>query len=184
MVPGAATTRSEYVSISGPGERARTKTQALFPRPRVARDHDRADASAWTKRAFDFSPFRLAGAHYVLENAVHDVFLEDAQIAVTDQVFLQRFQFEAALVGHVANPQRPEIGQASFGTYGGELGYINLYLVAGNLVRPGFDFGRFSGETSVSMFPSVTCALCHGPIVAIRAASWGHRAHVTLGNML
>ena len=58
----------------------------------------------------------FGGAHHVFEYAVDDVLLKDAQVAVLEEVFLQRLQFQAALVGHVADGQDAEVREAGLGT--------------------------------------------------------------------
>src|SRR5215813_1098178 len=65
--------------------------------------HRGSDAASGTKHATDHRRFGTRGADYVFEHAVHDVFLEDAQVAVVRQVFLERLQLQAELVGDVAD---------------------------------------------------------------------------------
>ena len=60
----------------------------LLLRPWPARFHKRTEAPARVELATDFAPHGFRRAHDVVENAVHDVFLEDAKIAVGVYVFL------------------------------------------------------------------------------------------------
>src|SRR5579863_3631237 len=67
------------------------------------------DAAPGAKLAVHHSPDRIARFHDVFQHLIDDIFLEDAEIAVTEQIFLQRLQFEAALAWHVADVQPAEI---------------------------------------------------------------------------
>src|ERR1017187_3518865 len=101
-----------------------------------------ADAAAGTKHSMHDCPNRVAGLDHVLKHLIDDIFLEDAEIAVTEEILLEGLQFEAALAGHVADCEGAEIGQAGLGTYGCKFGVVDLDFIAGKLVLPGFDGGK------------------------------------------
>jgi hypothetical protein len=72
-------------------------------RPRPARFHCGSYSAARAEDATDYRGLGPGGADYVFEHAVHDVFLEDAQVAIVREVFLYRLQFQAELIGNVAD---------------------------------------------------------------------------------
>ena len=53
----------------------------------------------------------LHGELFVLQDAVDDVLLKNPQVAISEQVFLQRLQLQAAAVGHVADGDHAEVRQ-------------------------------------------------------------------------
>src|SRR5580700_8465227 len=59
------------------------------------------DSAAGAEVADDFGPDRIAGFDDVVENLVDDVLLEDAEVAVGEEIFLEGLEFEAGLAGHV-----------------------------------------------------------------------------------
>jgi hypothetical protein len=71
---------------------------------------------------------------------VDDVFLKDAQVAIVQQIFLERFQLQAQLARHVTDFQHAKIRQAGFWADGGELRHVNQDFISGKLVGPGIDF--------------------------------------------
>src|SRR3569833_2024787 len=73
----------------------------------------RRDAAAGAELAAHHSPHGIAGFHHVFEDLVDDVFLEDAEVAVAEEVFLERFELEAAGARHVADGEVAEVRQAS-----------------------------------------------------------------------
>src|SRR5574340_791805 len=84
----------------------------------------------------------LARLHHVLKKAVHHVLVEDAEAAVSQRVHFERLQFQAKLIRHVVQRDRPEIRQAGLGAHGGELRNGDFDFVAGVLVRPRLDAGK------------------------------------------
>jgi len=50
-----------------------------------------ADAAAGVVFAFDYGPHWVAGFHHIFENLVDDVFLEDAQVAVAEEIGIGTF---------------------------------------------------------------------------------------------
>ena len=136
----------------------------------MTRDHDRPDTAARPEFALHFRPFRSSGPHYVFQYAVDDVLLEDPDIAIAGQIFLQRLQFQAILVGHVADPQDAEVGQTSLRAYGCEFWDVDHDFVVGELIRPGLDFGKSDIQTGLGMLRRVARAFCHAFIVAAGGA--------------
>ena len=65
-----------------------------------------------------------AGLHYghkVVEYPVGYIFIENAGIAELKKIIFERFEFNATVVGNIAEGDGPEIGQAGFWTYRCEL---------------------------------------------------------------
>src|SRR6202040_47741 len=109
----------------------------------VAGFDDGGDAAAGAEVADDDGPDWVAGFDDVVEDLVDDVFLEDARVAVGEEVLLEGLEFEAAAAGHVADGEAAKVGEAGLGADGGELGVVDEDLVGAELVRPGFDGGKF-----------------------------------------
>ena len=95
---------------------------------------------------------------------------------------------QAGLAGEAVDRLRPgvpgpqadgddaEVGQPGFWTHRRELGVLDHNFVAGKLVRPGFNFGKFRVQPGGGVFSSVTRWLRHGVIVAVptqAALGWG-----------
>ena len=55
---------------------------------------------------------RLAELHDVSKNSIHRVFIKDSQIPVRQRVHLERLQFQAMLVRHVAQRESSLIRQS------------------------------------------------------------------------
>src|SRR5208337_832783 len=146
---------------------ARLARSEFLLRPRPARLDGSADASARAEFAFHHGPHRVTGLHDVFEDLVDDVFLEDTQIAVAEQVLFERFQLQTALFGHVANSEHAKVGQTGFGADGSELGIVDLNLVAGRLVLPGLDGRKVEVEAGFSMLVGVAGSGGHGIILVL-----------------
>jgi hypothetical protein len=116
---------------------------------------DGGDASAGTEVSCNFGPDGIGGFDDVVENLVDDVFLEDAEIAVGEEVFLEGFELEALFAGHVADEEAAEVGKASLGADGGELGVVHEDFVGAELVPPGFDFGELDVEAGFGVVVGV-----------------------------
>ena len=128
-----------------------------------------ADSAARTEDALDHSPDRVGRLHDIFKDLVDDVFLEDAEVAIAEEILLERLELEAALAGHVADGQNAEVGQTGLGADAGQLGIVNFDLVARELVLPGFDGGKFEVKTSLSVVVRVTGICRHIPIVRMVA---------------
>src|SRR5271165_4238130 len=90
---GVSTTRSECASTSGHGGRVRTDARRLFFWSWITSNNQGTNAAARAEFAFHFGPLRFRGPDYVFEHAIDYVFLEDSEISVAGQVFLQRLKF-------------------------------------------------------------------------------------------
>src|SRR3954453_15990753 len=95
---------------------------------------DGLDAAPHRKISDDLHAARMDRADEVVEDLVGDVLVENAAVAEFDQVILQRLELDARRIGHVSNPDLPEIGQACFRTERCELRTIDGDLVVA--VRP------------------------------------------------
>src|SRR5262245_66653308 len=63
----------------------------------VVRGDGRLDAAARRELALDRHPLRLAGGDEIVEDLVGGALVEDAFVAVVEQVVLQRLQLDAAI---------------------------------------------------------------------------------------
>src|SRR5689334_2716379 len=72
---------------------------------------DRGAEAAPRREIADYGGGDRAGRlHHVPQHAVHYVLLKDAEVAIGQQIHFVRFELEAELIGHVAQPQPAEIG--------------------------------------------------------------------------
>src|SRR6476469_370178 len=117
------------------------------------------DPATGTKHTLHDCPRWFHGTHHVFQHLVYDVFLKDAQIAIVQQVFLKRLEFQAKLAGHVADFQNAEIGQASLGTDRGELRHVNENFVSGKLVGPGIDFRETMVQPGFCVIVGIACTM-------------------------
>src|SRR5690242_7687366 len=62
--------------------------QILFPRP--LRFHNRSDAATRPEVSPHCGPYGLGGADNIFQHPVDDVLLEDAEVTILEQIFLQR----------------------------------------------------------------------------------------------
>lgn len=62
----------------------------------------------------------VTGPHKIVQYLVHRVFVEDAHIAVKDNIFLEGFQFHAIPVWDIADGDGGEVGGPCFGANAGE----------------------------------------------------------------
>jgi len=127
---------------------------------------DGGDAAAGAEVAFDDGPDGVGGLDEVFEDLVDDVFLEDAEVAVAEEVFLEALELGAAVAGHIADGECAEVGEAGFGADGGEFGVVDEDFVAGKLVWPGFNGGEGEVESGRGVLVGVAFFSCHGIIVA------------------
>lgn len=144
------------------------RTGRLLLWPGKAGDNRGPDPTAWIEDAPHLGPHRLAGFRYVVQNAVDDVLLEDPEIAIRKKIFLERLQFEATLVRHVANPELAEIGQSGLRADRGELRHIDFDLIARKLVRPHFNIGEVGVQPRGSVFRGIGGFFRHSAILNAR----------------
>jgi hypothetical protein len=130
-----------------------------FSRP--ARFHRGSNSTTRTKDAFYNRRFRPRRAYHVLQHPVHDVFLEDAEIAIFLQIFFQRFQLQAQLIRDVAHLEHAEIRKPGLGTHRSEFRNIDDNFVIGELVGPGIDFGKAVVQPSFGVVFGVAGAIRH-----------------------
>jgi len=138
-------------------------------RPRPAGHDDRRNPPAGAEVALHFGPHRLGPLHYVFENTVDDVLLENSKIAVALQIFLQRFQLETVFVGSVGDGDAAEVGKSGFRADRGEFGIVDDDFVAGKLIRPGLNRGKIVVEPGFRMIGRVTWGLLSHPHIVTRA---------------
>ena len=99
-----------------------------------------ADAAARREGGDEFHVAGLENGDEVVEDAVSDVFVEDALVPKALQVRLETLELDALLSGRVGERQRAEIGLAGLGADGRELGADDFddIVAAGKLVVKGF----------------------------------------------
>src|SRR5271155_777543 len=119
------------------------------------------DAAAGAEIAFDYGPDGVAGFYDVFEYLVGDVFLEDAEVAVSEEIFLVGLEFEAQVAGHVAQRDDAEVGKAGLGADGGEFGIVDQDFIAGKLVFPGFDGWESEVESGFCVLVCVSFGKYH-----------------------
>ena len=106
----------------------------------------------------------LAGGDDVAQEAVDDVFLEDAKVAVGEHVHLEGFEFEAEFVGDVAYDDVAVVREPGARADGGELGQLNFDLVAGVLVFPAFNVRQHGVDTGAGVLVSISALLRFGHV--------------------
>src|SRR5438067_12633034 len=89
-------------STKGSSSLLRSSSFVLFT-SWISRLNHCADAAAGPEFAADNSPNRPRSSHHILKYAIDHVLLENSEVAVNEQILLQRFEFQADLVGHVAD---------------------------------------------------------------------------------
>ena len=140
-----------------------------FPilRPWPSRDHRSRDTTPGTKLTLHFRPHWFRPPHDILQYAVHNILLKNSEVAVTVEILLERFQFEAALLRHVTYRQKTEIRQPRLGANRGELGIVDQDFIPWELVRPGLDFRELCFEPRSGMFGCIARIRRHEIIVAV-----------------
>ena len=99
----------------------------------------------------DMGPDRVAGFDHVFEDLVDNVFLEDAKVAVREQVFLPGLELEAAFAGHITELNNTEIGQAGLRADGSKFGIVDQNFIGRELILPGFNGGEIEVEAGLGM---------------------------------
>src|SRR4051794_9026502 len=130
--------------------------QRLLLRTRPASFDDRTETAASVEFATYLTPYRLGGADYIFEHAIDDVLLEDAYVAISRHVFLERLQLKAIILRHVPDPDNTEVGEARFWANGSKFGNVDLNLVSRELVGPCFNFGQRGIEAGGCVLVGVT----------------------------
>ena len=102
------------ISLQSADKRRRRSLLRFFPRPTCF--NNGGDAAARTKLPTNCRPHRITGLHDILQHLVDDVFLEDSEVAVGEQIFLVRLQFEAFLARLISQENDAEIRQTGLWT--------------------------------------------------------------------
>ena len=102
------------------------------------------NASARVKQSAHFDVAWLHKRNKIVHNNVRDIFVEIAVVAKREQVQLQRFAFDHALIGNVIDVQSAEVGLVRNGAQRGELGAAkrNHVVARGVLVLERFEQRR------------------------------------------
>lgn len=93
----------------------------------------------------------MAGPDDILQNAIDGIFVKNAEIPISMDVHLERFEFKTLFVRHVVECDRAEIGKAGLGTDGGVLGDFNGDLITLVLIGECFDVGQWRGEATLGV---------------------------------
>lgn len=93
-----------------------------------------------------------------MENFVHSVFVEDAEIAISEQVHLESLEFDAFLARHVLDSDGAVVGQSGFWTDGGVLGKASGDDVTGELIGPGIELWQFGLDAGAGV---LRCVVSH-----------------------
>src|SRR6266851_93469 len=125
---------------------------------------DGGDATSGAEVADYLGPDGVGGFDDVVEDLVDDVLLEEAEVAVGEEVLLEGFELEALLARNVADCEAAEVGQAGLGADAGELGVVDEDLIGLELVAPGLDLGESGVEAGF------------GVVVGVARGLGGHRA--------
>ena len=129
---------------------------ALNAWTRPAALDDRRNAAAGPELPLDDGLYRVAGLHHILQHLIDDVLLKDSEIAIGEQIFLHRLQFEAAVARHVTHRVRAKVGETGLWTDRGEFRVVNQNLATRELILPRFNGGEVAIETSSGMLVGVT----------------------------
>src|SRR5262249_54746593 len=110
----------------------------------VFRDDVSRDAAASGEGADDRHVPRMTGGDQVVEDLVGRGLVEDALVAVAEQVVLQCLQLDTRRIGHVRDADFAEVGEPGLGAHRCELGTANVDLVIAlrPRVREGLDNGH------------------------------------------
>src|SRR5713101_5073698 len=77
------------------------------------------EATAGGEFAANDAPFGADGGDDVAENFVDGVFVEDAEVAIGEEIHFERFELDAIFFGHVLNGDGAEVREAGLGADGG-----------------------------------------------------------------
>jgi hypothetical protein len=108
-------------------------------RPGVACLDLTLNSSAGSEFASDTHRNRFAGLDQVVEDAIHGILIEDAEIPIGRDVFLQRFKLEAPLIRDITHIEGPKIGQAGSRTNGCVFWKGDFDLIIRILIFPALD---------------------------------------------
>ena len=135
----------------------------LFPGP--PRNDRRPNSPPRPEHSLHLRPHRIASLHHVLKYLIHNVFLEDSQVPVAEQILLQRLQFQALLPRHIPDRQHPKIRQPRLRAHRGQFRVVNQNLVPRKLVLPGLNSRKRKVQPRRRMIIRITWFQSHVPIV-------------------
>jgi len=141
--------------VTGAGDSS-PRCPGPLPGTRITGFDDGPEPAPGIELARHGRPDGAAGFDDILEDAIDDVLIEDAQVPVGQEVFFQGFQFQDARLRLVINGQGPEIRQAGLRTDRGELRDLDLDLVTGELVGKGIDRRELLQKPGLGFFFGVS----------------------------
>src|ERR1700686_1473101 len=109
-------------------------------------------AAAGREFAADDAPFGLDGGDDVAQDFIDGVLVEDAEIAISEQVHFQGFQLDAIFPRHILDGDGAKIRQSGLRADGGILRKFRGDDVAGELVGPGLERGEFCVDARAGVF--------------------------------
>src|SRR6266481_7558864 len=122
---------------------------------RPAGEDGGGEAAAGGEFAADDAPFGADGGDDVAEDFVDGVFVEDAEIAIGEEIHFERFELDAIFFGHVLDGDGAEVREAGLGAHGGVFGEARGDDVAGELIGPGFERGQFGLDAGAGVLCGV-----------------------------
>src|SRR5882724_12794638 len=112
-------------------------------------------AAAGSEFAADDAPFGADGGDDVVKDFIGGVFVEDAEVAIGEEIHFEGFELDAILFGHVLNGDGAEVGEAGLGADRGVFGEARGDDVAGELIRPGFERGQLGFDAGAGVLCGV-----------------------------
>lgn len=120
------------------------------------------DAATGTEISTHMRPDRIAGFHNIFQDAIRDVLLKDPKIAVAEEIFFVRLQFQAAFARHVPKCDHTEVWQTRLWADGGEFRVVNYNFIDRKLILPRLDGRKGEIEAGLGMFVCVASrGVCH-----------------------
>ena len=155
----------------------------LLARSGPARHNRRRDSTSRTKLAPHLRPHRLRPFHNVFQHLVHNILLKNSQAPIALQILFQSLQLKAILIRHVTDIQKSKIRQPRLRAHRRKLRIIHNNLVAGKLVRPSLNGGKFIIEPRGSVLRRITRQFRHASILSV-PSSIGPPAETQLATSL
>jgi len=130
----------------------------------VPGDHFGRNAPAGRERTGDGHAARLTRGDQVVENSVDGGLVEDALVAVAEEVVLQCLQLDTRRVGHVLDDDLAEIREPRFGAHRGELGAADVDVVVAFRARVG---EGLDGGHRIIILGRGRCIMSHSEFIDI-----------------
>jgi hypothetical protein len=113
------------------------------------------ETTAGGEFAADEAPFGVEGGDEFAKDSVDGVFVEDAEVAIGEEIHFQGLELDAGFLGHVLDGDGAEVGEAGFGADGRVFWKARGDDVAGELIGPGFERGQFGMDAGAGVLYGV-----------------------------